>query len=305
MAVDISQQAYQVIQQVVQKILGSREEAAAYAEDPMGYLTAEGACEYDPTGVDMGRLMQQAVQGAGTSTQVSQYVQQGYGGGGGHSAPPTTPAPGQSPADYLVQHVNYVTYATYEGDDYITQQLTNVENYDFSTNIDNSVNLDGNFAGDVQFAVANATGDGAVAAGRDISDNQINTGEFTGVQADNTDNAIVGDNAQALQVAGSDFDPSGGQFAFGSGDVTNVDQSGAQNTAAAVGGGNATNVADNEVDTGGALAVDGDASGQLIDAGDFAVITTEQGEGDLTQQLDVFPGGAPYEGEEEDLSGQI
>lgn len=198
MAVDISQQAYQAIYQVIQKILGSREEAAGYAEDPQGYLAAEGIADYDLASVDLQQVVNQASNDADLPAATKQAIQQSYtaGGGGQYTAPPSSPAPGQPPADYLVQHVNHVTQVSYEGDDYITQQLINQENYDYSSN----VNLEGNFAGDVDIdassviaqgdgalaadgdAFGNATADGAVAAGRDVQ-GAVNTGEFTGIQS--------------------------------------------------------------------------------------------------------------------------
>lgn len=244
MAVDVTQQAYQAIYQFVQKIIGDRDEAAAYAEDPQGYLAAEGVGNYDLAGVNMQQAVQQAVQGSNAPQHVQQSVQQGYaggGGGGGYAPPPSTPPAGVSPADYLVQHVNYVTYSTYEGDDYISQQLINQENYDYSTNIDNSVNLDGKFYGDVELDVnnVNATGDGAVAAGEDVYgaatgdgavaaggdiNAPVNTGNFTGVQAGgDVTNTAVGDyNTQSADVNINAED--GSAVAFGEGSHADAKQ---------------------------------------------------------------------------------
>jgi hypothetical protein len=239
MAVDIGQQAYQAVYQVIQKILGSREEAAGYAEDPKGYLAAEGVADYDLAGVNLQQVVQQACYDADVPGGIKQTVQQGYGGGGGgggggqYSPPPASAGPGQAPADHLIQHINYVTHVTYEGDDYITQQLINQENYDYSTN----VNLEGNFAGDVNLDASSviasgdgavaagrdaegvATGDGAVAAGRDI-EGAVNTGQFTGIQAggDVSDtNLNIG--GEQTNIQNSDITNS----AIGGGDVQNVE----------------------------------------------------------------------------------
>lgn len=201
MAVDVSNQAYQAIYQLVQKIVGDRAEAASYAEDPYGYVAAEGI-EYDPAaGTELGSVVQQAVQDSSAPAHVQQTIQQGYagggyGGGGGGPAyppPPAAPAAGQPPADYLVQHVNYVTHATYEGDDYINQQLANVEHYDYSTNIDasvdnsvdNSVSLDGAYVqGDVTVDQDNVTGD-LNTVGNDFSvDTDVKTEVNTEVDID-------------------------------------------------------------------------------------------------------------------------
>lgn len=134
MAVDVSNQAYQAIYQLVQKIIGDRAEAVSYAEDPYGYLAAEGIDEY-PTDGELGQVVMQAVQDSHAPAHVQQNIQQGYSGGGyggagpAYSPPPAAPPADQPPAEYLVQHVNYVTHATYEGDDYINQQLSTAENY--------------------------------------------------------------------------------------------------------------------------------------------------------------------------------
>jgi hypothetical protein len=279
MAVDITQQAYQAIYQAIQKILGSREEAAGYAEDPKGYLAAEGIADYDLAGVDLQQVVNHACTDANLPAATKQAIQQSYTGGGNgqYSPPPASPPPGQPPADYLVQHINHVTHVTYEGDDYITQQLINQENYDYSTN----VNLEGNFAGDVAVdassviaqgdgalaaggdAFGNATGDGAVAAGRDI-EGAVNTGNFTGVQA-------------GEDVKDSNVNIGGEQFNVQNSDLTN----------SAVGG-NVQNV-DINADDGAAVAfgegaqATGERNDTDIDARDSNV---NVGDGDTNQNLD-------------------
>jgi hypothetical protein len=272
MAIDVSKQAYDAVYQVIQKILGNRDEAASYAEDPKGYLAAQGVTDHDLQGLDIAQIAHQACGELNLPPHVKQAVQDyagGGGGGGGYTAPPKAPVPGQSPADHLVQHVNYVTHVTYEGDEYITQQLINQENYDYSTHIDNSsqVNLEGKFYGDVDIdtssvtatggGVANtgsgdvfaatgdgavagydvsgvATGDGAVAAGGNIH-GPVNTGQFTGVQADgDVTNAAVGDgNTIISDIHDSNLNLGGEQ--------TNVQDSHLENSAVGSGAQN-TNV---------------------------------------------------------------
>ena len=221
----------------------------------------------------------------------------------------------------VVQHLNYITYSVYEGDEQITQQLINYQ--DFSTNIDNSVNVevDGDIHGDfeVEAVNINATGDGAVAAGDDIGnvatgdraqvidgDNlgqantgdgsvlvgddlnaPVNTGVNTGILADgDVDGAVIGD---GNQVANVDGDLENSVLNFGDGDVTNFGDANIDDAAVAVGG-QASNVSDNYLDEGSAAAAGGDAQGHYeetnhdvdIDAYE-SVVTTEQGPGDLQE----------------------
>ena len=66
------------------------------------------------------------------------------------------------------------------------------------------------------------TGDGSVLAG-DI-EAPVNTGEFTGVQADgDVSDTVVGDGNQTVNVDG---DADSGTFNFGDGDVTNFGNAG-------------------------------------------------------------------------------
>lgn len=303
MAVDITQQAYQAISELVQKIMGNRDEAAAYAEDPHGYLAAEGF-GYDLSGCDVQQAILQGAGSSGLPATTWQAVQQSYVA----DQPPYDPGSGQSPAEYLVQHINQVANVTYRDDDYITQQLTNVENYDI-TSIDNSVNLDGNFAGPVQLDVdnANAVGDGAVAAGDDINA-PVNTGENTGILAETVDTG-------------------GGDLKFAQGDL--VDQEGASQSAAGTNvGGDIISAPNASVDgQGGALTIgSGNAAGSYTEvnqeenidvdvnqeeftevyAEQGAVVNTEQGDGDLQQQVDLAAP-SPYGSDEEteDMSASM
>lgn len=206
-------------------------------------------------------------------------------------APPPAAATGAS-VDQIMQHLNYVTYVAYEGDETIT---TNIDN---STNIDQSQNVDIDVEGDVHGGIdvdshdtnVNATGDealaiggdnfgqantgdnaaqgiafggnvaqataeGAVAAGDDINA-PVNTGEFTGIQADGPVNVT------------------GGAMSFGEGDAYN-----AQGVT---------------VEDGGAFAQGGDATGhggddsievnvQAVVNSEDVTLQQEQGPGDATQ----------------------
>ena len=320
---------YAELKQFINQLLTNKAFAQEYAEDPHGKLAEQGITDGDLSQVDMYQLISEcaAEQELPYSTQ---QAMQTYSGGGPAPAhyPMSPPPPGaHQSAQEVVQHLNYVTYATYEGDEHITQQLINQENYDYSTNIDNSVDVDvdGDFHGDIETSNVNATGDGAIAAGRDVEnaatgdgaqvidgDNHglantgdgavqaggnisapVNTGEFTGVQSTGpVENTVVGDHNQSAQVSGN---ADASTFNFGDGDVTNFGQADIDDAAIATGSGDASNISDNTLYEGAAAAAGGgDATGHFeedyqetyVDAYNSNV-ATEQGAGDLDQHADL------------------
>jgi hypothetical protein len=323
MGVDV----YAELKQFINQLLTNKAFAQEYAEDPHGKLAEQGITDGDLSQVDMYQLISEcaAEQELPYSTQ---QAMQTYSGGGPAPAhyPVSPPPPGaHQSAQEVVQHLNYVTYATYEGDEHITQQLINQENYDYSTNIDNSVDVDvdGDFHGDIETSNVNATGDGAVAAGRDVEnaatgegsqvidgDNHgqantgdgavqaggninapVNTGEFTGIQNTGTvEDAVVGDVTQTANVGDGNI---GTNIAFGDGDVNN--QQHIQDSAISTGYGDANNVSNNDLYEGAAAAAGGDATGEseyeyhheetYVDA-DHSNVGTEQGHGDLDQHTE-------------------
>jgi hypothetical protein len=325
MAVDV----YASLKELIQQILGDRDAALQFASDPDGTLAAQGITDGDLSQVDMRQLVSDCASEADLPDGARQVLQSYSSGGSAPSHYPVSPPPAGAPqgTHEVVQHLNYVTYATYEGDETITQQLINYE--DYSTNIDNSVevDVDGDVHGDFDFenTNVNATGDGAVAAGRDVEnaatgdgaqvidgDNHglantgdgavqaggnisapVNTGEFTGVQSTGpVENTVVGDHNQSAQVSGN---ADASTFNFGDGDVTNVGQSTVQDSALATGGGDATNVSNNDLYEGAALSTgEGDATGNFeenyeetyVEAYDSNV-ATEQGPGNLDQQAEL------------------
>jgi hypothetical protein len=322
MAVDV----YDSLKALVDKIMGGdRDAALQYAGDPYGTLAEQGITDGDLGQTDMYQLVSDCASGHDLPTGAQQAFQ-GYSSGAPapahYQVPPPPPYdPGHQSVQDVVQHLNYVTYATYEGDDTITQQLINQEIYDYSTNIDNSVDVDvdGEVHGDldVDTTNVNATGDGAVAAGDDVEnaatgdgsqvidgDNfgqantgdgavlaggdieaPVNTGVFTGVQADgDVENTVVGDDNQSAQVSG---EADNSVFNFGDGDVTNFGDADIEDSAVSVGGGDANNVSDNFLEEGAAAAAGGDAEGNFeetdVEAFD-SIVATEQGPGDLEQE---------------------
>lgn len=169
----------ELLQEFIRNLLTNRSFAAQYADDPNGMLAAQGVTDHDLSAVDMQAAVRAACADPSVSPETRSAVQSGYngGGGGGHS-------PG---IEQVVQHLNYITYQTYEGDDYITNIF------------DNSVDIEGTVIGDVD--VNNVSGD----------NNQIIDGDV--------ENSVVGNDNQTAQVEGS---ADGSTFNFGDGDVSNV-----------------------------------------------------------------------------------
>ena len=96
-----------------------------------------------------------------------------------------------------MQHLNYITYAKYEGDEYITQQLINYQ--DYSTTIDNSthVDVDGDFHGDIETTNVNAVGEGAMAAGENLAADGAQV-----IDGDNLGTALANSGDGAVQNVG-------------------------------------------------------------------------------------------------------
>lgn len=306
---DLKNDAQKVFEELLEKILGNREAAAAYAADPEGTLEQAGLTRIDVSGIDFPGAVS-SVCGAMDLPPSAQAAIASYTSGAGPAAvagvsagpaaaasvplppPPVAPA-GQPPLQTIMQHINYVTYQTYEGDEYLQQEITNIDN---STDV--NLDVEGDVYGDIDVDTdvnnVNATGDGAVAAGRDVEnavtgdgsqlvdgDNYgqmntgdgavqaggninapVNTGVNTGIIADGSvDQAVVGDNNQTVQNQGSGgIDDS--VINFGDGDVTNFGDAQFTDTAVAVGGGDATNVSNNEAYDGSAIGAGDTAATQ-------------------------------------------
>jgi hypothetical protein len=202
MAFDAYNEGVAAIQQLVNRILdgGSEGQQAAlqYAEDPDGTLAEQGITDADLSGLDMRQLVADCAAGHDLPYSTQQSLQSYTSGGSGPSYPVSHPPATSHSASEVVQHLNYVTYATYEGDEQITQQLISYE--DYSTNIDNSVDVDvdGDVDGDLDIDTTNvnATGDGAVAAGDDAEG--VATGDGAVAAGDDIENAATGDGSQII-----------------------------------------------------------------------------------------------------------
>jgi hypothetical protein len=234
----------ELLQEFIRNLLTDRNFAAQYAGDSRGMLAAQGVTDHDLSAVDMQSVVQAACADPSVSQDARSAVQSGYSGGG---APASH---GGGGFDSVVQHLNYVTYQTYEGDEYITNLIDN--------SVDNSVDISGNVFGDVDvnnasgdgsqiidgdnFGQAN-TGDGAIQAEGDVTgaNTGVNTGVISGGDAEGN---VVGDNNQTAQVEGS---ADGTVFNFGDGDVSNTSNNTLEDgSAIATGGGDATTVEDND-----------------------------------------------------------
>jgi hypothetical protein len=163
--------------------------------------------------------------------------------GGGHSS---SGGHSQGVGD-VIQHLNYVTYQTYEGDDYITNL------------VDNSVNVTGTVFGDVD--INNASGDGAqIIDGDNLGQANtgdhavqaegdaegVNTGVNTGVNAGgDVEDTVVGDDNNVANIDGS---ADGTVLHFGDGDVsnTNISDSTIEDSTVGTGSGDVTSVEDND-----------------------------------------------------------
>jgi hypothetical protein len=252
----------------IRNIMSDRQFAGNYAEDPQGMLAAQGVTDHDLSAVDVQAAVREVCADPSVPVEARTAVQ--------NSGPPASSGGASHSVDSVVQHLNHITYATYEGDDYITNLI--------DQSVDNSVNVDGPVFGGLNavtgeqgqiidgpnFGQAN-TGDGAVQAGDDASG--VNTGVNTGINAGgDVENAVVGDGNQSAQVSG---DADGTVFNFGGGDVNNLGNADIEDSALSFGEGDANNLSDVTVDDGSAVAVGGgSASGSNVEDNDTTVVTT-------------------------------
>jgi hypothetical protein len=263
MTVNVSE----ALRDFIHNLMTDREFAGNYAEDPQGMLAAQGVTDHDLSGVDVDAAVRDVCGDPSVSAEARTAVQ--------NSGPPPSSGGASHSVDSVVQHLNHITYATYEGDDYITNLI--------DQSVDNSVDVSGPVFGDLDvvtgekgqiidgpnFGNAN-TGDGAVQAGGNAEG--VNTGTNTGIVAGgDVDDAVVGDGNQTAQVDGS---ADGSVFNFGDGDVNNLGNADVDDSAVSFGDGDATNLSDVTVDDGSAIAVGGSASGSNVEDNDTTVVTT-------------------------------
>jgi hypothetical protein len=120
--VDGSQRMSRAVHRLLQQILASRQEAAAYAADPAGYLRARGIVEDDLVGTDPVRLVRQAC----CYVRLPPVIAPGHTGHEAEPLPPSPfvePDPDRSTTDRLARCISYVALVSYRGDTYLTSRL--------------------------------------------------------------------------------------------------------------------------------------------------------------------------------------
>jgi hypothetical protein len=221
-------------------LLRDPETRAAFEADPSGYAADHGFQDLSSNDVYDALCLIADNQSAGYDHRG------GDSGGGVHYPPPPRPDHGDDGSRYLSS--------------YVTNNYTTVEEH--NTNIDNSVhqNIDTG-GGDLNQVIDNdpvvASGDGAVAAGGDIRDSTLTTG----------DSNVVGDGNQA--VTGDD-----NTTAFGSGDAVDASFGDARfgdGSAVSLGGDASGSSADNDTTTSVRSSGSGDTS--VNAAGDHGAAT--------------------------------
>jgi hypothetical protein len=243
--------------QMILQLLSNPSELAAFKDDPEGYLDACGAGDVTPADIHDALVLADDQDG-----DFSRH----YDTGGNHiqlpPAPPVPhPHPGESEHEAAVRYLN-----TYVTNNYID---------DRDTIVDNSVNQQidtggGDFDQDIDVHSVVASGDGAVAAGDDIRDSTITTGDDNQVGDGNVsgDRNVVGDGNQAVTGDGN-------TTAFGSGNATSTDIGGdlkIGDGGAFASGGNATvDNSDNSLTNVGNTSTDNSINDSFQDSSDHSV----------------------------------
>jgi hypothetical protein len=301
------------IRQLIDQILGNRDEAVQFALNPGGSVAAQGVEGGYP--VDVRQIVSDYCNDPSVPYDTRQALQSYTSGQSG------PPGPAHSQAE-VVQQLQHVTYVTYEND----EQITNIidQSRDVFNNTD--INVGDDFEGDINVDNATATGDRA-AAGNVDGDGDLNqvtgdgsqvltgddatgntgdhsnvvgadadvsapliAGDNSGIVADgDVDDSIVGDGNRVLNADGAVAGP----INFGDGAVTGSSLTNSQGVV----GGDAVNTSGNTVGTGGSLSGVGDSHGGDVDQSvhtttitetstidaDHSIVGTEQGDGDFDQ----------------------
>jgi hypothetical protein len=211
--------------EVILNLLKNPSELAAFQQDPESYLDACGAGDITPADIHDALVL--------ADDQDGDFSRDHHTGGNHIQLPPVPPVPhphpGESDHEAAVRYLN-----TYVTNNYVD---------DRDTVVDHSINQQidtggGDFDQDVDVHSVVASGDGAVAAGDDIRDSTITTGDDNQVGDGNLsgDHNVVGNDNEA--VTGDHNTTS-----FGSGNATSTEVDG-----------------DVEVGEGGAFASGGDAT---------------------------------------------
>jgi hypothetical protein len=187
-------------------LLRDPEARAAFQADPGGYLSSCGLDDLTPADLHDALVLLQDNQDADFSRDYNT---------GGNQVHVPAPAPAPAPEPGESDHDAAITY--------LNNYITNNHIDDRDTIVDNSVNQQidtggGDFDQDIDVDATVASGDGAVAAGDDIEDSEVVTGDGNQVGDGNVagEGNVVGDGNEA--VTGHDNTTS-----FGSGDATSTE----------------------------------------------------------------------------------
>ena len=228
-----SADVYGAVQEFLAKVFGDPAVAAQVASDPQGALAAYGITDFE--GLDFRAAVGETYGDYELPYGNKQALQEYATGGQEVAYPQVKPPPAysggyQAPGD-AVAHVQYATYAAYENDPQVTQEIVNTQQLLFFDNssVDNSVSIDnstvvdnttdvdvdvaGDFNGEVDVDVENTTavGEGAVANTGDGNQIATDGGEIVDVTGNegpvlldsqiDGDGNVLGDN-QGIVVGG-------------------------------------------------------------------------------------------------------
>ncbi|MEM9039948.1 MAG: hypothetical protein AAGD33_08630 [Actinomycetota bacterium] len=301
------------VEDLIRMIMGDREAAQGYVDDPEGTLAEAGITGADLTADDLRAAVEEACSELDLNPTVQQTINNytsgssasgspSYGSGssspagssatGGGSAapagpaagggaagaptpPPVSPPPAQPPIEMVQQHINYVTYATYEGDETITQEIINNEitneitnditNIDQSTDV--TVDLGDHNKGDVTIDVGNIAADDGAVAGETV-ENAVTAEGGVIIDGNNNGGAINTADGGVANTGNINGGVATGENAVATGqDSNNV-----------LGDGNTTLQADGSIDD--VSVVSGDVGGDVNSVGDIDDSAVGFGEGD-------------------------
>lgn len=176
--------------EIIMNLLRNPEAQAAFSADPSGWLASCGAGSVTPEEIhDALTLVNERADNVGNH----------------HVPPPPAPHPGESGHEAAVRYLN-----TYVQNTYVDDRDTTIDN-SIHQNVDTG---GGDFDQDIDNHGVYATGDGAIAAGGDIEDSTLVTGNDNMVGDGNIrgNNNVQGDDNQVVSGTGN-------TTGFGDGDV--------------------------------------------------------------------------------------
>ncbi len=158
MAIDVTA----AISDLISDIFNDREVAHDYASDPSGVLAARGLTDADLSEVDIPEATARVAAEHGQKDPYaagSSHTDAGYGPGAHEGGPAVSPPSydGEQGVGEVIQHLNYITYVTYEDDRDIIQQIDIDDSVDNSVDNSVDVSVDGPVSGYVDVDSAPTT----------------------------------------------------------------------------------------------------------------------------------------------------